>query len=224
MIATGRHYNYFRDYDASIGRYLESDPIGLSARTSNTYGYVGSSPLGFFDPQGLCKVEVRCNLLGAGPILGQRLSHCFVVTTDPKGNESYFRGGPSKNGGNMSKASGNSATGGGDSGFGTIASNSGAHQPNSIDWPTPSTPETGRRTYRDDNKPCNCVDGNLMRTLRAIGDANTPYNPLTENSNSVAAALIRGLGYSPGKEPAPAPGWDFPLPGTSQGGQSCCVQ
>ncbi len=26
---TGLHYNYFRDYDPSIGRYVESDPIGL---------------------------------------------------------------------------------------------------------------------------------------------------------------------------------------------------
>ncbi|MFY0104376.1 RHS repeat-associated core domain-containing protein, partial [Acinetobacter baumannii] len=25
---TGLHYNYFRDYDPSTGRYVESDPIG----------------------------------------------------------------------------------------------------------------------------------------------------------------------------------------------------
>jgi len=24
-----KHYNYFRDYDPAIGRYVESDPIGL---------------------------------------------------------------------------------------------------------------------------------------------------------------------------------------------------
>jgi RHS repeat-associated protein len=28
---TSKHYNYFRDYDVSIGRYVESDPIGLVA-------------------------------------------------------------------------------------------------------------------------------------------------------------------------------------------------
>ena len=26
---TGMHYNYFRDYDPVIGRYIQSDPIGL---------------------------------------------------------------------------------------------------------------------------------------------------------------------------------------------------
>ena len=36
---TGLHYNYFRDYDPSVGRYVESDPIGLIG-WFNTYRYV----------------------------------------------------------------------------------------------------------------------------------------------------------------------------------------
>jgi RHS repeat-associated protein len=27
---TGTHYNYHRDYDSSLGRYIQSDPIGLA--------------------------------------------------------------------------------------------------------------------------------------------------------------------------------------------------
>jgi RHS repeat-associated protein len=49
---TGKNYNYFRDYDRSIGRYIESDPIGLSGGI-NSYGYVWQSPLAYFDLLGL---------------------------------------------------------------------------------------------------------------------------------------------------------------------------
>jgi len=46
------HYNYYRDYDPAIGRYVESDPIGLGGGT-NTYAYVIDAPLGFLDMFGL---------------------------------------------------------------------------------------------------------------------------------------------------------------------------
>ncbi|WP_447786436.1 RHS repeat-associated core domain-containing protein [Stenotrophomonas bentonitica] len=51
---SGLHYNYFRDYEPSTGRYVESDPLGLQASVS-TYGYVGSSPLSWSDPSGLVR-------------------------------------------------------------------------------------------------------------------------------------------------------------------------
>jgi RHS repeat-associated protein len=46
------NYNYFRDYDPNIGRYLESDPIGLDGGL-NSYGYVEQNPLRHVDPHGL---------------------------------------------------------------------------------------------------------------------------------------------------------------------------
>lgn len=52
---TGLSYNYFRDYDPGIGRYVESDPIGLRGGP-NTYAYVGNDPLSGVDPLGLVKV------------------------------------------------------------------------------------------------------------------------------------------------------------------------
>lgn len=55
---TGMHYNYFRDYDPAIGRYVESDPVGLRGGI-NTYAYSGSSPLWNLDPLGLAYFAKR---------------------------------------------------------------------------------------------------------------------------------------------------------------------
>jgi RHS repeat-associated protein len=55
---TGLHYNYFRDYDPSTGRYIQSDPIGLFAEL-NPYSYVGQSPLDYDDRYGLQRAPPR---------------------------------------------------------------------------------------------------------------------------------------------------------------------
>lgn len=49
---TGLHYNYFRDYDPSTGRYVQSDPIGLEGGLS-MFSYGAASPLKYSDPLGL---------------------------------------------------------------------------------------------------------------------------------------------------------------------------
>lgn len=49
---TGLHYNYYRDYDPQVGRYVQSDPMGLMAGM-NTYSYVQANPITLADPSGL---------------------------------------------------------------------------------------------------------------------------------------------------------------------------
>jgi hypothetical protein len=45
------HYNMARDYDPTVGRYAESDPIRLRGGL-NTYAYARGNPLSYRGPSG----------------------------------------------------------------------------------------------------------------------------------------------------------------------------
>jgi RHS repeat-associated protein len=80
---TGLSYNYFRDYDPATGRYVESDPAGIAA-SINTYTYVDSDPLLFFDPDGRGKEGGQKSIAGNDPAMprdGAEL-RCRTLTYD----------------------------------------------------------------------------------------------------------------------------------------------
>jgi len=84
---TGLHYNYFRDYEPAIGRYVQSDPVGqlsyfylttilkallpIGLRTgywNHLYAYVDNAPTTAVDPLGLGLIdELAKKLAGKVP-------------------------------------------------------------------------------------------------------------------------------------------------------------
>ena len=62
---TGLHYNYFRDYDPGLGRYIESDPIGLLGGP-NTFSYADHNPLFNIDPRGLIHFPIVFDIICEG--------------------------------------------------------------------------------------------------------------------------------------------------------------
>lgn len=82
-VETDLHYNYFRDYDPSTGRYVQSDPIGLAGGL-NTYGYVGGNPLRYVDPYGLVEwVNLGFGLIDFGFSSAEAIFGLGVMASSP---------------------------------------------------------------------------------------------------------------------------------------------
>ncbi|MFV8784428.1 RHS repeat domain-containing protein [Microbulbifer sp. SA54] len=68
-VESGLHWNLFRDYSPGLGRYIQTDPIGLKGGL-NSFAYTANNPVALIDPTGevvwvpIVVVGVRVALLG----------------------------------------------------------------------------------------------------------------------------------------------------------------
>lgn len=182
------HYNYFRDYDPAIGRYVQSDPLGL-APSFNTYAYP-NGPLGAADPFGLCRIELRFKPVPLFGRYGQH--HAYIVTRDTNGNRTYFRGGPNARGRASSPV------------FGSITTEHKEYVPGTKDYQEEMPPMI---VILDDDQPCECINKRFSDILDKIEARNIVYFPQSQNSNSVAGTALRDSGFKVGPLPVGAPGF-----------------
>lgn len=64
QLESGLAYNWHRHYDATLGRYVQPDPIGYDGGL-NLYDYVGGNPLAYADPNGENPVLIAGAVLAA---------------------------------------------------------------------------------------------------------------------------------------------------------------
>jgi len=79
---TGLLHNWHRDYHSGLGRYVQSDPLGLIDGWS-TYAYVGGNPMGLIDPEGLRGVRPTPQFRNSSPYYSYQNQQWTPVARPP---------------------------------------------------------------------------------------------------------------------------------------------
>jgi RHS repeat-associated protein len=79
---TGNHYNYMRDYNPMIGRYMETDPIGIKQGMNHLYMYAEADPINLDDFKGLlsCMYTIDTHYLDCANNAGQQMITTAVLS------------------------------------------------------------------------------------------------------------------------------------------------
>lgn len=90
---TGLHYNYYRYYDPSTGRYITSDPVGLLSEV-NTYSYALGDPQNTIDPEGdVAPIIYAAVIIGGRLVIryGVRLTKKQAIKRLKNGKDIYTK-------------------------------------------------------------------------------------------------------------------------------------
>jgi RHS repeat-associated protein len=146
---TSLQYNYFRDFDPGLGRYVKSDPIGLHGGL-NMYVYAKSAPLIVIDSTGLWTLQLGGSFGAVTPIgvawnLGGGIAIDAHGNVGTYGSASFGAGEGAAAGTGVSAAISTADTIGGLRGISVTASGvGGAGAGGSIDVSGGSDPDTSR--------------------------------------------------------------------------------
>ncbi|MCG3145798.1 MAG: hypothetical protein HONDAALG_03474 [Gammaproteobacteria bacterium] len=196
----GIGYNYYRDYDPQVGRYLESDPIGLAGGV-NAYGYALQNPLSHSDVFGLDVLQQ------SHPVaLGQNHAKLLLVPI----NQDRWRGDPRFN--NVLPDGRRYAALGAGPEDGYLVSNFNRERDIQLDHNVSSEACPVPDRYGSEDQLIEA----LLAIDKAYGDrADYEWFPSRfsdgYNSNSYISGLLRAAGVDMPAPPS-TPGYDKPLP------------
>jgi RHS repeat-associated protein len=71
---SGLNYNTMRDYDATLGRYLQADPFKGSKTSLSKFAYASNNTINSIDPFGLWNIFIYTSSAGGAVVVGESVS------------------------------------------------------------------------------------------------------------------------------------------------------